>query len=210
MSKHALYRFFDDQGDLLYVGITMNPSARWPQHKRDKHWWHQVENITLEVFGSRKEVLDAETEAIKTEHPRYNVVHNDARDAAVITPAPDVLSWTCGACPNLVDDGDGLLWVSAVDYEGYRDDLTVWREVHGDGGHNLAAFMAHPEPAQWLVAHFDCLPAFGDEEHLYSFPIERARTPSAVLGLTAFLMGKTWLSSTDWDLFLVKAAKGGC
>jgi hypothetical protein len=31
---HKLYRFFDADGVLLYVGITMNPGARWDCHSK--------------------------------------------------------------------------------------------------------------------------------------------------------------------------------
>lgn len=33
MSQYCLYRFYDRAGVLLYVGITMNPVARWRQHR---------------------------------------------------------------------------------------------------------------------------------------------------------------------------------
>ena len=50
---HVLYRFFDASGNLLYVGITCNPSGRFSDH-RTKNWWRDVANITLEHADSRK------------------------------------------------------------------------------------------------------------------------------------------------------------
>lgn len=78
---HALYRFYSATGELLYVGITLNPSARWKRHRRDKPWWSEVARITLETHPDRPAVLAAERAAIETEHPQHNVVHNGRRPA---------------------------------------------------------------------------------------------------------------------------------
>jgi hypothetical protein len=50
-TTHALYRFFDEHGALLYVGITNNPGRRWSQHETDKPWWHEVHHVELESKG---------------------------------------------------------------------------------------------------------------------------------------------------------------
>jgi predicted GIY-YIG superfamily endonuclease len=73
---HVLYRAFNAQGQLLYVGITMNPGNRFAQHSDEKPWWTDVADIRVEHFGSRDRVLAAEREAIKTEQPLFNVMHN--------------------------------------------------------------------------------------------------------------------------------------
>lgn len=73
---HALYRFFDLNDRLLYVGITSNPAARFKQHRDDKPWWLDVANIRIEPFDDRPSVLEAERQAIELEHPIYNVTHN--------------------------------------------------------------------------------------------------------------------------------------
>jgi predicted GIY-YIG superfamily endonuclease len=73
---HVLYRAYDAQGVLLYIGITMNPGNRFAQHSEDKPWWADVAEIRVEHFGSRKRVLAAERAAIQAERPRFNVIHN--------------------------------------------------------------------------------------------------------------------------------------
>jgi predicted GIY-YIG superfamily endonuclease len=78
---HVLYRVYDAQGVLLYIGITMHPASRFAQHSEDKPWWADVADIRVEHCGSREEVLAAERDAIKCEHPRFNVVHNRNRTA---------------------------------------------------------------------------------------------------------------------------------
>lgn len=75
----ALYRFFNADGELLYVGISLNPGHRWGQHRADKPWWIEVATITVEAHRGRAEVLEAEREAIKRERPRYNLTHNYSR-----------------------------------------------------------------------------------------------------------------------------------
>jgi predicted GIY-YIG superfamily endonuclease len=73
---HVLYRAFDAKGQLLYVGITMNPGSRFAQHSEKKPWWVDVADIRVEQFASRDEVLTAEREAIKSELPLHNVAHS--------------------------------------------------------------------------------------------------------------------------------------
>jgi predicted GIY-YIG superfamily endonuclease len=72
-TPHALYRFFDTDGVLLYVGITNNPSRRFTQHGVSREWWHEVDTIRMERFPDRKSVLAAEKAAIQSERPRYNI-----------------------------------------------------------------------------------------------------------------------------------------
>lgn len=76
MTDHALYRFFNDDDELLYIGITLNVSSRFRGHARDKPWWTEVHRITLEHYADRPTVLVAEAAAIRAEKPRYNVAHN--------------------------------------------------------------------------------------------------------------------------------------
>jgi hypothetical protein len=72
----TLYRFFDAEKRLLYVGISMKPWERFKQHKRQKPWWDDVALITKENYANRSAVANAERLAIKTEKPIYNIVHN--------------------------------------------------------------------------------------------------------------------------------------
>lgn len=71
----TLYRLFDSEGELLYVGIAGNPGRRFEQHKEDKPWWGDVANVRLEHFETRHEAADAERVAIQSEMPRHNKTH---------------------------------------------------------------------------------------------------------------------------------------
>jgi predicted GIY-YIG superfamily endonuclease len=83
---HVLYRAYDAQGVLLYIGITMNPGNRFAQHSEDKPWWADVAEIRVEHFGSRKRVLAAERAAIQAERPCFNVIHNSGNVVSHISP----------------------------------------------------------------------------------------------------------------------------
>ena len=76
---HVLYRFYDANSVLLYIGITRNPPARFKGHATEKAWWDMVAHIKMQNFDSRDELSEAERHAIITEVPRYNVTHNDRR-----------------------------------------------------------------------------------------------------------------------------------
>lgn len=75
-SPQALYRFFNADGDLLYVGISLNPFTRWKQHRSEKPWWVEVVNVTIQHYDDRETVSLAELDATKNERPRYNRTHN--------------------------------------------------------------------------------------------------------------------------------------
>lgn len=72
---HVLYRFYSATGQLLYIGITMNPPERFKSHRDSKEWWKLVSGITVENYLSREELAQAERRAIQVEHPLHNVVH---------------------------------------------------------------------------------------------------------------------------------------
>jgi len=71
-----LYRFYDALDQLLYVGITNNPRARFGQHNSDKPWFKKVVRSTMEHFDTRAELEAAEIVAIQSELPIYNRAHS--------------------------------------------------------------------------------------------------------------------------------------
>lgn len=73
MTATALYRIFDSEGALLYIGISVDAFRRAKQHRKDKPWGDQIAIITVEHYGSRKEANAAERRAVHAEGPRYNL-----------------------------------------------------------------------------------------------------------------------------------------
>jgi predicted GIY-YIG superfamily endonuclease len=70
----AIYRLFDSEGQLLYVGISDRPEVRWAEHALDKNWWHLVARKSVEWLSTRSAALAAEAEATKNERPVFNAI----------------------------------------------------------------------------------------------------------------------------------------
>ncbi len=85
---HVLYRFYTATGQLLYVGITMNPAKRFKAHRGQKDWWSDVAGITIEHYATRQELANAERRAIQVEHPLHNVIRAKPKPAPTPTPEP--------------------------------------------------------------------------------------------------------------------------
>jgi excinuclease UvrABC nuclease subunit len=68
----CVYRAYDEDGELLYVGISMNLEGRLAKH-RVTTWWPEVDEITVKWFSGREAAKAAERAAIRNENPRYNV-----------------------------------------------------------------------------------------------------------------------------------------
>lgn len=71
--KTSVYRLFDCDGRLLYVGISMTLAQRIGQHQDAKPWWGDVHTIQHESFKTRAEALAAEATAIRDEKPAHNI-----------------------------------------------------------------------------------------------------------------------------------------
>lgn len=90
----TLYRLFDADDQLIYVGIAGNPGRRFEQHRTDKPWWGQVTTIRLEHFDHRKQAEEAELRVIITEQPPMNDIgltdDGEVRCWNPLTPAAPV------------------------------------------------------------------------------------------------------------------------
>jgi predicted GIY-YIG superfamily endonuclease len=73
--RTALYRLYDADRKLLYIGISQNPDVRWGQHSQNKPWWSSVEVREIEWHETRALAAAAEKAAIKTEQPYWNLNH---------------------------------------------------------------------------------------------------------------------------------------
>lgn len=71
--RTALYRFYDGDGALLYVGITYDLDQRWASHRNSSPWWERAVSNSVEWYDNRRAALDAELEAIRTERPLHNL-----------------------------------------------------------------------------------------------------------------------------------------
>lgn len=74
----ALYRQYDNQGLLLYVGISTNPAYRRRSHLKQSVWVEFASTESAIWFDSIEVALAAERDAIVNEKPIFNIVHADA------------------------------------------------------------------------------------------------------------------------------------
>jgi Arm DNA-binding domain len=78
-SKCSLYRHYDVDGNLLYVGISLEPLRRQQKHMDTVDWRTAIFQIVIEPFATREDAIEAEESAIRNEHPKYNTTHNKYR-----------------------------------------------------------------------------------------------------------------------------------
>lgn len=81
----GLYRFYDAQRQLLYVGISRSMQVRWSAHRNTASWWPQVEFVAVSYFPDGCEVWPdvAEKASIAHERPPFNTNHaNPSRAVA--------------------------------------------------------------------------------------------------------------------------------
>jgi hypothetical protein len=74
-----LYRHYHPSGDLIYVGISLEPLKRQHRHLKEAGWRNMISRILIEPFATREEALAAEQAAIRDEFPKYNTTHNRRR-----------------------------------------------------------------------------------------------------------------------------------
>lgn len=69
----AIYRIYDRDGLLLYIGKTVDPGNRIRDHRADKPWWKEVARIDIEHVRDSVDLGRIEAQAIRNERPLYNV-----------------------------------------------------------------------------------------------------------------------------------------
>lgn len=96
----ALYRLFDANGVLLYIGVTRNLPVRFAKHEAEKSWWPDVARKTAILYGSRPDAFAAETAAIDAEAPLHNIIGQREEDPPKRKPGrPKVGIQTCFTIP---------------------------------------------------------------------------------------------------------------
>jgi predicted GIY-YIG superfamily endonuclease len=78
----CLYRHFDKDDALLYVGVSLNAVQRLSQHRDASHWFAEIASVKVEWFADRKEALAAERAAITAENPRHNLYRPTVKEVA--------------------------------------------------------------------------------------------------------------------------------
>ena len=85
----AVYRLFDKEGRLLYVGISKDPMNRWQEH-RANGWWRRVASYEVRWHPTRAEARAEEKTAMASEDALHNIHsaprHGSYWRAAMNTP----------------------------------------------------------------------------------------------------------------------------
>jgi predicted GIY-YIG superfamily endonuclease len=71
--RTALYRLYNANDELLYIGIAFNLTQRYNQHRKTKAWWPEVTRKEICWYETRIVADREERMAIIAEHPRYNI-----------------------------------------------------------------------------------------------------------------------------------------
>lgn len=204
MTNHVLYRFFSSTGQLLYIGITMNPPNRFKAHQSDKNWWTLVAGITVENYSSRAELAAAEKRAISVERPAYNKTHN--RQSPVLHHSritPQKITYLCVVCNEPIRPGEGYIQVDCGLIDQYRKKMTeLYNLQRSQGGIIRGDQVPLHRPAPWGSFHRLCDPFPDNDDHWYD--IARVDTWQKLVATTAHLLQKRWLRYTDWDKFLYR------
>lgn len=107
----VVYRAYDAEGSLLYVGRTASLAKRLYQHSREASWWREVARIDID--GPLCQVLAEKVERhqIMTLAPRHNKAWNVHR------------GWSYGG------KGSGLRYYPAKDEFLGGAQLSIWAEA---------------------------------------------------------------------------------
>jgi predicted GIY-YIG superfamily endonuclease len=81
LPRTALYRWYDSDDRLLYVGISSSLASRQANHFKGSTWASFAHRSTVTWFDLRADAERAERGAIVEESPLFNHVHNDTPEA---------------------------------------------------------------------------------------------------------------------------------
>lgn len=113
-SPTLVYRLYDRQARLLYVGITVQPEGRFRHHRNwHRDWWHEVHHVLWEEHDNRAEAKYAEAVAMILERPRKNINGNSFR-------------------PNIYAEGGRLCWEMEAEEQEFcvaPDDVPRYRSL---------------------------------------------------------------------------------
>jgi predicted GIY-YIG superfamily endonuclease len=80
-APYYIYRAYAADGDLLYIGRTIDPNMRLAKHYQSSPWVAEVMEWEFQPIPRNWYAMcAAERAAIEAEHPRYNVQWNTPKE----------------------------------------------------------------------------------------------------------------------------------
>ena len=138
----ALYRAWNQAGELLYVGIAKEGASRWRGHAAQSDFYPHVAHLTIEWCATRAEARARERRAIEIEHPLWNVVYNGRRGMS------ESRSLRCDRCGCWYAEDPRFLWCGDIPFSPPR---LVGSRCHDQSG-PLARGLLPPPCGGVLVA----------------------------------------------------------
>lgn len=80
----VVYRIYDDDDVLLYIGCTESLKARMYQHRKYRPWADRIARVEHHAFAYRMDAQDAERAMIQEHQPPFNIQYTE-RDPARLT-----------------------------------------------------------------------------------------------------------------------------
>jgi excinuclease UvrABC nuclease subunit len=68
----CVYRALDPDGNVLYIGSTLDCQRRLGDHGRNAPWWTRVGTVEVQHYDTPEEAQIGEAEAILRERPEFN------------------------------------------------------------------------------------------------------------------------------------------
>lgn len=76
--KHDVYKAYNTDGQLLYVGVSVNVFKRLKEHKQYAAWIPDTERIYVVQYLNRSAALAEEARCIREDGPVYNITKENA------------------------------------------------------------------------------------------------------------------------------------
>lgn len=176
----SLYRHYDYDSKLLYVGISLNALNRLNQHENSSEWYYQISRVEIEHYATLAAALKAEKTAIINELPIYNVTHNKNRARKVTKISPEVAEAYIAKFPLVVKGRREII-------ELYRKRWSVnWIADHFGTEPSVINYIIRGITQEHGVITNMATPAFEynerDELSLYNLPISWSIPAKTVTG----------------------------
>lgn len=89
--RPVIYRCYDADGALLYIGSSGQVESRMETHARTSFWRVRVARVRIQLAPDLFTARRMEADAIRTENPRFNIHHRKPRSQWVEQDFHDVI-----------------------------------------------------------------------------------------------------------------------
>lgn len=79
---HLVYRCYSHDGELLYVGTSLNMYERLKKHRQRSAFWTLIKHIELDHCDDRKQAYEKEKRLISAYSPRFNILLKNIEPAS--------------------------------------------------------------------------------------------------------------------------------